>query len=188
MKRFDFKNPSIEKRYLLITVVLVLMMTLLAGRLFTLTILQGDNYKETSDSKRIKEVKATAPRGNIYDRNGRLLAGTRTTFTVQLINDELRTVPMKERNTLLLQLVRRLEEDGVPYQDEYDVVLNAFSFADHNQWMLSEDSPEDIVLKRLRENSLIGELLRSYYVNAAVEEHFRLAPIQIAIKALDQFS
>lgn len=186
MKRFDFKNPSIEKRYLLITVVLVLMMTLLAGRLFTLTILQGDNYKETSDSKRIKEVKATAPRGNIYDRNGRLLAGTRTTFTVQLINDELRTVPMKERNTLLLQLVRRLEEDGVPYQDEYDVVLNAFSFADHNQWMLSEDSPEDIVLKRLRENSLIGELLRSYYVNAAVEEHFRLAPIQIAIKALDQ--
>lgn len=171
---------------MLITVVLFVLMGLIFARLFTLTILQGDSLKEASDTKRIKEVKTTAPRGNIYDRNGRLLAGTRTTFTVQLINDELRTVPMEERNPLLLQLVRRLEEDGVPYQDEYDILLNAFTFTDPNQWFLSEDSPEDIVLQRLQEGNHIGALLRSYYVESGDALHFKFAPAQLAIKALDQ--
>jgi penicillin-binding protein 2 len=104
MKWFNFKSPSIEKRYFLIFAVLFILSAALLGRLFMLTIVQGDDLKEASDTKRIKEVKTTAPRGNIYDRNGRLLAGTRTTFTVQLINDELRAVETPERNAILLPI------------------------------------------------------------------------------------
>ena len=185
MKWFNFKSPSIEKRYFLIFAVLFILSAALLGRLFMLTIVQGDDLKEASDTKRIKEVKTTAPRGNIYDRNGRLLAGTRTTFTVQLINDELRAVETPERNAILLQLVRRLEEDGVPYQEEYPIMLNALDFSNADDWKKQEDSPIDLVVERLQTSDLIGALLRSYYLSED-KAHYRLSPFQIAVKALDQ--
>lgn len=185
MSRFDFKHPSIEKRYIVVFVILFLMSAALLGRLFTMTIIRGEDYKQASDTKRIKEVKTTAPRGNIYDRNGRLLAGTRNTFTVQLINDELRTVEMEERNALLLQLVRRLEEDGVPYQDEYPILLNAVDFTDGQNWIHQEKSPIDLMVERVQQQDLVGELLRSYFVSET-KEAYKLSPFQIAVKALDQ--
>lgn len=185
MKRFNFRQPSIEKRYITVFVILFLMSAALLGRLFTMTIVRGEDYKQVSDTKRIKEVKTTAPRGNIYDRNGRLLAGTRTTFTVQLINDELRAVEMEERNALMLQLVRRLEEDGVPYQDDYPILLNAIDFAEPDDWVRLEASPIDLMVERLKEQDLTGALLRSYHVSEQPDE-YRLSPFQIALKALDQ--
>lgn len=185
MSRFNFRSPSIEKRYIFVYAVLFLMSAALMGRLFTMTIVHGDDYKLASDTKRIKEVKTTAPRGNIYDRNGRLLAGTRTTFTVQLINDELRTVPDEEKNELLLQLVRRLEEDGVPYQDDYPIRLNEFDYKDARDWERLESTPTDLVVERIGEEELIPALLRAYYVPEQPGA-FRLTPFQIALKALDQ--
>lgn len=185
MKKFSFKQPSIEKRYMVVFVLLFLMSAALLGRLFTMTILRGEDYKQASDTKRIKEVKTTAPRGNIYDRNGRLLAGTRTTFTVQLINDELRTVDTAERNALLLQLVRRLEEDGVPYREDYPIRLNEVDYTDRDDWVRQEKAPLDFLVERLQEQNLIGALLRAYYVSDQPDE-FKLSPFQIAVKALDQ--
>ena len=70
MKWFNFKSPSIEKRYFLIFAVLFILSAALLGRLFMLTIVQGDDLKEASDTKRIKEVKTTAPRGNITTATG----------------------------------------------------------------------------------------------------------------------
>jgi penicillin-binding protein 2 len=48
--------------------------SLLASRLWYLQISQGQKYKEFSQGNRIRLVPEPALRGNIYDRNGVLLA------------------------------------------------------------------------------------------------------------------
>lgn len=58
---------------------LFILMFLLILKLFHLTIIKGDDYRNKSDNNRLKDIKITAPRGNIYDKNGKLLAGVKST-------------------------------------------------------------------------------------------------------------
>ena len=80
---------KIFNRYNVIRFIVLLLIFALSLRLAILTIVQGDYYRDISDNKRVKEVYITAPRGEIRDRYGRLLAGNEPSFTVQLLKDEL---------------------------------------------------------------------------------------------------
>lgn len=53
-------------------------------RLFTMQVLQGTRYRELSEENRIRVEVLTAPRGEIRDRKGRLLADNIPSFTVTL--------------------------------------------------------------------------------------------------------
>jgi penicillin-binding protein 2 len=53
--------------------VIVLLVAVFLGRLFTLQILEGTTYLEAARENRITNVRLPAPRGVIYDRNGSLL-------------------------------------------------------------------------------------------------------------------
>lgn len=50
---------------------------ILTGRLVELQIIKGNYYKELSDNNRIKRIIIQAPRGNIYAKNGELVAGNK---------------------------------------------------------------------------------------------------------------
>ncbi len=76
------------------------MMLVLSFRLATLTIVHGDYYRDISDNKRLKEIYITAPRGEIRDRHGRLLAGNKPSFTVQILKDEL-NIKIETKRTIL---------------------------------------------------------------------------------------
>jgi len=56
--------------------------------LFYIQGLQGYHYSELSKRNRIRLVPLIAPRGNIYDRNGELLAGNRLAFDCAIIPQE----------------------------------------------------------------------------------------------------
>lgn len=57
----------------------------LIGRLGQLQIVQGSRWQELGKGQRVRLVAVPAARGNVYDRNGRLLAGNRAVFTVSLV-------------------------------------------------------------------------------------------------------
>ena len=61
-----------------------ILFVVLIVRLFFMTIVEGDKYREIADNRRIKTIYDTAPRGEIRDRHGRLLAGNIPSFTVQM--------------------------------------------------------------------------------------------------------
>jgi len=52
----------------------------LSFRLYFLQVLAGDHYDQLANGNRIRETINYAPRGNIYDRNGVLLATNTVTF------------------------------------------------------------------------------------------------------------
>jgi len=71
-----------RERTLNIAVVGIFALVLL--RLFVLQVLEGSRYRELSEENRIRVEVLTAPRGEIRDRKGRLLADCVPSFTVTL--------------------------------------------------------------------------------------------------------
>ncbi|MEK7316546.1 MAG: penicillin-binding protein 2, partial [Candidatus Eisenbacteria bacterium] len=83
--RFDpipVRGSTRRERILSWAVGLVFAFVLL--RLFTMQVLQGTRYRELSEENRIRVEVLTAPRGEIRDRRGRLLADNIPSFTVTL--------------------------------------------------------------------------------------------------------
>jgi penicillin-binding protein 2 len=176
-------SEKIFNRYNLMIALLVLIVLALIFKLATLTLAQGDYYRDLSDNKRVKEVFTTAPRGEIRDRYGRLLAGNIPSFTVQLLKDELNIKDKELRNSYLIRLVRFLEEDGVPYNNDYPIQLNIFEYSSIDLYMANELSPEDTVITALIENGLLIELMGKQ-LQKPYQEHFQLSMYKRGLDAI----
>src|SRR6266545_2950562 len=66
------------------TGVVIVSFLVLIGRLYQLQILRGDEYKEKADDNFVKELRQPADRGQILDRNRRVLVDSRPSYDVTL--------------------------------------------------------------------------------------------------------
>jgi penicillin-binding protein 2 len=95
---------------------IILVFSLLSGRLWYLQVVQGQKYAAMADGNRIRWVRAVAPRGRIYDRYGVPLATNRASFTVSLMPGSLDGETREHvltRLSLLLSLTREELEDAI---------------------------------------------------------------------------
>lgn len=90
------------------TLVLILF-GILGGRYYWLMIASHQKYAEKATSNHIREVPIEAPRGVIYDRNGRILADNRPSYSVNVVPLEIRRHP--ETLTLLAQILKTPETE-----------------------------------------------------------------------------
>ena len=73
----------------------VLVFLLLAGlgvRLYYLQMVRGDYYAERAENQRVRLIPIPAPRGAIFDRNGKLLVDSRPTYNVVMSNEALKPI------------------------------------------------------------------------------------------------
>ena len=176
---------KIKNRYNILTILLTIGMLVLSFRLAILTIVEGDKYRDISDNKRLKEIYITAPRGEIRDRYGRLLAGNKPSFTVQILKDELNIKDRDKKNNTLLTLARLLEEDGVIYVDEFPIEFNIFEYSSEEVYETEKLTPTDKVIDIIISNNLLDQILDTYYVNPDYNEHYQFITINKAINALE---
>jgi penicillin-binding protein 2 len=108
-------------RIAVITVALVLAFTVLAARLWHLQIVKGTNFKRLSYENRLRIVKVPAPRGIIYDRNGKPLVKNSPYYSVSLMPEIIEEEDLEEIAYLLgidVQEIQRVvgqwEESSVP--------------------------------------------------------------------------
>ena len=175
---------KIKDRYNILTAITLILLVILTFRLASLTIAQGDHYRQLADSKRVKEIHTTAPRGEIRDRYGRLLAGNVPRFTVQLFKDEISRMDSETRNQSIVELIRLLEEDGVSYVSEYPIDFNVYNYNSIGEYFDNEKYPIDKVTDILLENNLIDQVLDSYYRHGAYRDHFTFITANKALYAL----
>lgn len=178
------KSRDQLNRYTVMTVLLALLLFLLLAQTFRLMVVDGQKYREISDNKRIKDVYITAPRGNIYDRNGVLLAGTRPSFAVQLLLDDLKERSLAQKNQEFLDLVRILEEDGTQYVESMPVDMNVFAYQGESDYFSEESSPDEKALRIIVDNNLTGDFLRLYHTEG--DEGIEFLLINRALTALDK--
>lgn len=74
-----------------------ILLALLGARLYYLQIVRGDYFSERAENQRVRLIPVPAPRGAIFDRNGKLLVDSRPTYNVVISNDGLKTANLDER-------------------------------------------------------------------------------------------
>jgi penicillin-binding protein 2 len=102
-----------EQRAIIAGVIIVLLTTVLIGRLVVLQVFRHDYYTELSQGNRVRVEPLPAPRGLILDRHGAVLAENRPSFQLELVREQVEDVD---------DTLRRLMEIGLIPPDELDEV------------------------------------------------------------------
>lgn len=123
----DFLKQYMSHRLFPLTVVFVILIGILVYRLFNLQIVEGQAYLDNFTYGQERTVTVSASRGNIFDRNGKLLAYNRISYSVTFGNssllpskaDELGMTENELRNQIVYNTIRILESNGdnVDYSD-----------------------------------------------------------------------
>jgi penicillin-binding protein 2 len=80
-----------------IQAVAFVLLALLGVRLYYLQIVRGEYFSERAESQRVRLIPIPAPRGSIFDRNGKLLVDSRPTYNIVLSNEPLKSVNVNDR-------------------------------------------------------------------------------------------
>ncbi|MBR6405999.1 MAG: hypothetical protein IKS18_07410 [Lachnospiraceae bacterium] len=113
---FQILKKGLQKffanRVLILGVVLFAAAAVLLVRLFSLQFLHSEEYSESYMNTTRKEVSIPAQRGNIYDRNGVLLAGNEVVYSVTMTDWYYYTKQDGAFNEMLLRLIHLLARFG----------------------------------------------------------------------------
>ena len=119
------EDQRVNLRFNIITIFVYLIGIILIFQLFNLQIVNGETYREQSNTRLSRVSSIEASRGSILDRAGNELAGVRTKNTVELYKTN---VPDEELNSALLKLVNLLDQYGAKYSDTFPIKINPFEF------------------------------------------------------------
>ena len=110
-----------KKKALYTFVLLIFFFAIIVTRLWFLQMQQGDYYSELANTNRVRYQEIAAPRGNIYDRNGKEIVTNRPSFNVVWLRENNKvdgdwlkslTKIMGEDSSNLLEKIRKMA--GVP--------------------------------------------------------------------------
>ncbi|HOO27376.1 MAG TPA: penicillin-binding protein, partial [Lachnospiraceae bacterium] len=123
----DWIKNVLFSRFFMLIIVFIVLFAILIQRLFVLQIINGEDYLNnfTLTIKREKTLKSA--RGNIYDRNGQLLAYNELAYSVTIEdNYESGEDKDKKMNDTILSTVRLIEECGDKVLNNFNIVLNEY--------------------------------------------------------------
>ncbi len=131
----DFKEGFIKfitSRAVVVCAVLSVLAGIMIYRLFYLQVINGEYYLDTFKLRIKKEKSIAATRGNIYDRNGNLLAYNELANSVT-IEDVYKSGRGKNKsiNETLNKLIDIIEDNGDSVDQDFKIILNennAFEF------------------------------------------------------------
>ena len=144
-KRIEERQNQIEKRYKILIGLVVILLSILLGYLFYVQIIRNVYFKEKVNLATVKVVLGdSAPRGRIYDRNGKLVVD----------NIAIRTITYKKSG------LSSLEEIGLAYKKLSDSDLRSF-------WIINNSSKADDLItdqeyKDLSERKISSDDIYSY--------------------------
>lgn len=111
---------SIIKNLILVAFVVILV------KILYMTTFKYEHYTELAENKTYKQLLIKAPRGEIKDRYGRLLAGNKNLFTVQVSGDGIKRKDSNGKsmaNDICLKLINLLEKNNEEYIDEFPIYV-----------------------------------------------------------------
>ncbi|MDD3653842.1 MAG: penicillin-binding protein 2 [Desulfotomaculaceae bacterium] len=76
----------IERRMHIYLYIVVIIFLILVIRLAYMQLLQNDRFSTLARENRMRLIEITAPRGEVFDRNGNILVGNQPVYTVSLAN------------------------------------------------------------------------------------------------------
>jgi len=150
-----------------IVIIYLVLFTILISRLFVLQIVQGQTHAQESEQKTAKSREIKSTRGNIYDRNGKLLATNALSYSIML-EDSTALETNEQKNSVIYQLIQIIEGYGDTLENEFYIKQN-----DQGEFEFTESG---VALTRFKKNAyafvLEDKELTESQVNATAEEVF----------------
>lgn len=129
--KYFFRKHNI-KRSTILFAVFVVMAFILLSKIYSLQIIHGEEYANDFSIITTKERSIKSTRGNIFDRNGNLLAYNELTYAVTL-EDNGSYKSTRTKNLMLngeiYRLIKMIEGNGDTVDSNFHIVLN-----EHNEY------------------------------------------------------
>lgn len=168
------KNNKIKAnfnlRYNLLTTFVYLVGAILIIQLFRLQIVNGEEYRKTSNSRLTRESTIEAARGSIEDRKENILATTKTGYSVELYKTKITN---EDLNRIILKIINLLESNKDTYINNFPIDSNIkFTYTSNetiknwkSKYKLPEKATEKDCIEKFKEkyeitNTDINEVLK----------------------------
>lgn len=140
---------------------------IMAFRLAELTLKDGEYFYEQSVNARIREIETVAKRGEIYDRNGKVLATNKASFEVKMNSS---FIPRENFNNIAIRVYDILNsnnEDAIYFPIKYENGKYFYTFDQSiEKWLSLNNFPLDAtaeeVFNLVCERELVSEELDKY--------------------------
>ncbi|HEX8293013.1 MAG TPA: penicillin-binding transpeptidase domain-containing protein, partial [Pyrinomonadaceae bacterium] len=115
--KFEDETQNLKMRMVVIHGLVVAILVVLGARLYYLQVVRGEYNAERAENQRIRRLKIPAPRGAIFDRHGKLLVDSRSTYNILLAGEDMKG---KDWNVLIGPLSEGLELDPGLLRERFD--------------------------------------------------------------------
>jgi penicillin-binding protein 2 len=123
--KFEDTSQNLRARLRFIQVLVIAMLGLLSIRLYVLQVVRGDRYAEIAVNQRRRRLPIPAPRGMIFDREGRVIVDSRPTYNVILSREDVKG---KDLASLIEPLSEGLSVDKDFLRDYFEMVKTMPAF------------------------------------------------------------
>lgn len=157
-------------------------MAILTIRLFVLTVFQHDKWSEQAANLSTKTITTSAPRGNIYDRNGKVLATNEQVFNVRMYSSDMDNA---ELNDVAYKLIKLLKKNNDGYEDTFPIKYKDGEYyftydREIEKWLKSKHMPLDYTAEQafnsLRSSMGISKSLSVYDAQAEMQNTYGTYP------------
>ena len=165
--KFEKIIDVLENRELVLSFILCIVAVAFIVQLFNLQIINGASYREQAENKIVRTETIAAPRGEIYDRNGVLLATNELTYNVELYRTK---VGIEVTNDAIRDLTDILQKNGDKIYSTFPVNDNLDNFSDEylEDIELKDKFLEDIGLDK---DATFSDVVDYYTELYAIEDY-----------------
>lgn len=156
------KKNKESSRYSVLYIIMFIIMGTIVGKLLYLQVYKYDDYKEKADVSSTKFISEEAPRGNIYDSNGNVIATNKQTYTLTYMETVDSTNLFFKTMDKVFQI---LEDNGEEFQDDLAIKVDEnggiyFDFKTDN-----ESSRRTLEVRFKRDRGLNGDIEKKKFGN-----------------------
>ena len=119
----DYLKSLFKSRLFPISLIFIALFAIIINRLFILQIVNGPETAIKNETKYYKQREIKSTRGNIYDRNGKLLASNVLSYTI-VMEDSTQIESNRQRNEIIYKLIKIIEKNNDALDSEFYIKLN----------------------------------------------------------------
>ncbi|MBA2340528.1 MAG: penicillin-binding protein 2 [Pyrinomonadaceae bacterium] len=123
--KFQDDSQNLRLRLSVITITVLAMLVALGVRLYFLQVVKGAYYAEKAENQRVRLLPIPAPRGAIFDRNGKMLVDSRSTYNVIMSREDIRG---KDFNSIIAPLSEGLDLDTELLRERFEEIKSQPAF------------------------------------------------------------
>ena len=144
-QRKQVKKIDTNVRFNILSILVYVCGVIILARLFSLQIVNGASYRETSNTRISRETTIEATRGNILDRNGTVLVSSEMTFSLEMYKSKSDDESLNSSIALMTEI---LEKNGDTNNDNFPISIEPFAYnfssdEELKEWKKKYDIPEE---------------------------------------------